>query len=59
MKWARDAVVITRGRQVSLDWCPYPRKQECAADRLGVSDYTFRRVLNLIQRRPRLKKNMK
>lgn len=37
----RPAVVITRGRHGSLYWCPDPRKQECAADRLGVSDYKF------------------
>lgn len=59
MRGTRATVIITRGRQVSLDWCPDPRKQECAADRLGVSDYTFTKVLNLTKCKPRLKKKVK
>lgn len=41
----RAAVVITRGRQGSLDWCPDPGKQECAADILVW--LPARRVLSL------------
>lgn len=37
MRRTRAAVVITRGRQGSLDWCPDPEKQQCAADMFGVT----------------------
>lgn len=37
MRRTRAAVEITRGRQGSLDWCPDPEKQQCAADMFGVT----------------------
>lgn len=41
MKRTKAALVITRGKQGSLVWYPDPGKQQCVADRLGVSDYKF------------------
>lgn len=53
----RAAVVITRGRQGSLDWCSDPEKQATMCSRHVWCDYKFTHFCASFKCSPRLKKN--